>query len=194
MDFISKLLFILIGIFISGLGYFIKRAIEKRSTIETLDRTKILLDIHKQMVEQGLNIESLTKLESQLVNKQKLIVRNNIELAENSRPLINSSNGHSLTQSELNERANQKFEDAKNKLQSILGQLLSKLDKTEIEALKESQRSWEEYSVEQAQSASSSYRQGSIYPLIYFRELESLTLERAARLKAELDELVSLGN
>ena len=192
MDIVNKILFVIIGISISGIGYLIKRLIEKRSNVETLERRKNVLEIHKQMKDQGLEIPDLLKLESQLVSKQKSIAKNTQEYEQESKPLVNSQSEESLTQNELNERANQKFEDAKAKLQIILEQLLSKLDKTEKEALKKSQRTWEEYSIEQAFSASSSYRQGSIYPLIYFSELESLTLERAARLKAELDELIKL--
>jgi uncharacterized protein YecT (DUF1311 family) len=194
MDIIIKLLFIIIGISISGIGYLIKRSIEKRSNVETLERRKKVLEIHKQMNEQGLDFPNLLKLESQLVSKQKSIAKNTLEFEQNSKSLVNSQSEESLTQNELNARASQKFEDAKAKLQIILEQLSSKLGKSEKEALKKSQRAWEEYSIEQAFSASSSYSQGSIYPLIYFSELESLTLERAARLKAELDELIKLGN
>ncbi len=194
MDIINKLLFIIIGISITGIGYLIKRSIEKRSNAETLERRKKVLEIHKQMNEQGLDFSTLIKLESQLVSKQKSIAKNTLEFEQNSKSLVNSQSKELLTQNELNARASQKFEDAKAKLQIILEQLSSKLGKSEKEALKKSQIAWEEYSIEQAFSASSSYSQGSIYPLIYFSELESLTLERAARLKAELDELIKLGN
>jgi len=43
---------ILIGVLISGIGYLIKRFIEKKSDSEALDKHKKLLEINKQMTEQ----------------------------------------------------------------------------------------------------------------------------------------------
>ena len=48
--------------------------------------------------------------------------------------------------------------------------------------------------VEQAEAAAVSYRGGTIYPLIYLSEIERLTVDRTARLQADLDELRRLGN
>ncbi len=132
-----------------------------------------------------MGLEDLFKLESILVEKEKSISDNKQMYEKESIPLVDVESKEDLTQYELNGKAKKKFEDSKVKLNLILEQLLSKLNPKEKEALEKSQKSWEEYSIEQAFSASSSYQQGSIYPLIYFSELESLTIERAARLKAE---------
>jgi hypothetical protein len=61
MEIINKVFFIIIGISISGIGYLIKRSIEKRSNIETLERRKKVLEIHKQMNAQGLDLPNLIK-------------------------------------------------------------------------------------------------------------------------------------
>lgn len=91
-------------------------------------------------------------------------------------------------------RADSNLKIAKAKLDQVINELSFKIDEVEREKLMQSQAAWENYSVEQAEAASISYRGGSIYPLIYLSELESLTVERAARLQAELDELRRLGN
>jgi len=91
-------------------------------------------------------------------------------------------------------RASEKLDKAKEKLLEVIGGIDARVGDDESQALMNSQHAWENYSVEQAEAASASYRQGSIYPLIYLSELESLTLERTARLQAELDELIRLGN
>jgi hypothetical protein len=46
---IEKIGLILLGVLISGVGYLIKRKIESKPQIESLDKHKKLLDIHKQM-------------------------------------------------------------------------------------------------------------------------------------------------
>tara|TARA_B100000315_G_C14498357_1_gene551124 strand:+ start:362 stop:547 length:186 start_codon:yes stop_codon:yes gene_type:complete len=48
MEITTKISFVILGVLISGLGYLIKRKIEKKSNIETLERRKNVLDIHKQ--------------------------------------------------------------------------------------------------------------------------------------------------
>ncbi len=190
----EKIIYILVGLLISSFGYLIKRLVEKKSEVEHLERRRNVLEIHKQMKDQGLELEDLLKLESQLTGKQNLISKNKEEYQKEALPLLSEDEEHNLTQAELNERASQKFEKAKENLQIILKELSSKLDKPEQEALKKAQQAWEEYSIEQAFSASSSYRDGSIYNLIYLTELEAITIDRAARLKAELDELIRLDN
>jgi uncharacterized protein YecT (DUF1311 family) len=191
---IEKILLVLLGIFLSGIGYLIKRKIENRPQIESLEKHKKLLDIHKQMNEQGIDVDGLKELEAKLTGKAAAIQRNTIALQSASVPLIGESQLEDLTQTELNSRAAQSFERAKVKMQEAFSSLDSMVDDFKSQSLMNSQTEWESYSVSQAEAAAASYQGGSIYPLIYFSELESLTNERTARLQAELDELIRLGN
>jgi uncharacterized protein YecT (DUF1311 family) len=79
-------------------------------------------------------------------------------------------------------------------MQRAIAAIDSRVGDFESQSLMNSQMEWERYSVRQAEAAASSFKGGSIYPLIYALELESLTNERTARLQAELDELIRLGN
>jgi uncharacterized protein YecT (DUF1311 family) len=115
-------------------------------------------------------------------------------LQSESVPLIDENQSEDLTQAELNSRALQSLEKAKEKMQEALAGIDSRVGDFESQSLMNSQIEWERYSVSQAEAAAASYRDGSIYRLIYFSELESLTNERTARLQAELDELIKLGN
>lgn len=190
----DKTEFILFGVIISGVGYLIKRRVESKPQIESLDKHKRLLDIHKQMNEQGIDVEGLRELEAKLTGKAASIHSKAIILQSESIPLIGKNKSENLTQTELNSRAAQNVEKAKIKMQEALVGIDSRVDCFESKSLMNSQIEWERYSVSQAEAAAASYRDGSIYPLIYFSELESLTNERTARLQAELDELIKLGN
>jgi uncharacterized protein YecT (DUF1311 family) len=88
----------------------------------------------------------------------------------------------------MNERASDNLETAKIKMDLVLNELESLLDKTELSALQKAHTAWESYSVEQAEAAAVAYRGGTIFPLIFLSELERLTIERTARLEADLDE------
>ena len=194
MDMIENIGFILLGMILSSIGYLIKRKIENRPQIEILDKHKRILDIHKQMSDQGIDLEGLKNLEARLSGKAKAIQSHSVILQSESVSLLKEDEPENLTQMELNERAGKRFEIAKEKLQEVIAAIDSRVGDFESQSLMRSQRNWENYSVSQAQAAAASYEGGSIYNLIYLSELESLTNERTARLQAELDELTRLRN
>jgi uncharacterized protein YecT (DUF1311 family) len=191
---IEKISLILLGVAISGLGYLLKRYIEKKSISEVLGRQKMLLEINKQMRDQNLSPEELIQLEAVLVGKTRARSKRFIELEKEILSVVEKQEGEYLTQKEMNIRASTNLDIAEAKMRQAVEELSMKLEETEKKAMLESQYAWKKYSEMQAEAASSRYREGSIYPLIYLSELESLVVERTARLRAELDELKSLSN
>ena len=168
---IEKIGFTVLGVVLTVLVYFLKRWIEGKPRIEALDRQKKLLDINKQLNEQGLTLEDLKNLEEILVGKAESIIKHTQEIEKDTQPLIEKDQGEFLSQAELNIRANSNLKVAKAKLEQVINELSLKIDDIEREKLMQSQRAWENYSTEQAEAASISYRGGTIYPLIYFRQL-----------------------
>lgn len=191
MELYEKVGLVILGVLLSGIGYLAKRWIESKPQNETLDKHKKLLDIHKQMSEQGLDVDGLRELETQLLGKSDAIRKHTSELTERREPLI-APQEEDLTQRELNQRASERFEIAKQKLQDVYAGIDARVGDRESQALMNSQKAWEGYSVDQAMAAASAYDGGSMWSLVYFSELESLTIERTARLQAELDELIRL--
>lgn len=189
MVVLEKLGWIVLGGILPIIAYFAKRWIEGKPQNETLDKHKKLLDIHKQMNEQGLDIGGLRELENHLLGKSDAIKRHTSDLTEKREALI-APQEEDLTQLELNQRASERFEIAKQKLQEVYAGIDARVGDRESQALMNSQNAWEGYSVDQAVAAASSYDGGSMWSLVYFSELESLTIERTARLQAELDELI----
>src|SRR5690606_31986906 len=107
--------------------YLIKRRIENKPQIESLDKHKKLLDIHKQMNEQGIDVAGLKELEEKLIGKAAAIKSKAIILQSESAPLIRDNQSEELNQSELNHRAAQNFENAKAKLQQALSGIDSRV-------------------------------------------------------------------
>jgi len=191
---LEKIGLVILGIVLSWLVYFMKRSIENKPQLEKLAKHKKLLDIHKQMNDQGIDMKGLEELEAKLTGKEEAINKHTIQLQSESSSLLESNNSENLSQGELNKRADNKVILAKQKMQDALAGIDSRVDDYESQSLLSSQKEWERYSISQAEAASISYRGGSIYPLIYLSELESLINERTARLQAELDELIHMEN
>ncbi|NLS60346.1 DUF1311 domain-containing protein, partial [Vibrio aestuarianus subsp. francensis] len=97
-------------------------------------------------------------------------------------------------QTEMNQMASDSYNRSLVKMNEVYAQLMSKLDSDRTEAYGSAQVKWNEYIEAHARSVADMYKGGSIYPLIYYSELETLVFERTARLQSELDELVSQGN
>ena len=183
---------ILVGVLISGIGYLIKRFIEKKPESETLEKHKKLLEINKQMTEQRVSVEDLRQLEAALTGKAEAIAGYSKIIESAAIPLLEAKGDEPITQAEMNKVASDNLDTAKDRMISVLDELLAHLDGEEKSAFVESQRAWENYCLEQAEASAISHRGGSIYPLIFFSEMESLTVDRAARLQVELDQLQRL--
>ena len=60
---------------------------------------------------------------------------------------------------------------------------------SQVAALKQTQENWESYAESQAEFASAEFEGGSMAPLVYASELESVTVSRTGELKRMLEEM-----
>ncbi|ELB2789356.1 DUF1311 domain-containing protein [Vibrio alginolyticus] len=192
-EMIEKLGFVLLGALMTGIGYLIKRKIESKPELETLDKHQKVLDIHKKMSEQGLDISGLNQFVSMLTEKSSAVQSHVLDLNTKSVSHMQTSSTEHITQTEMNQIASNSYNRSLVKMNEVYAQLMSKLDSDRTEAYGAAQVKWNEYIEAHARSVADMYKGGSIYPLIYYSELETLVFERTARLQSELDELVSLG-
>ncbi|MBS9830294.1 DUF1311 domain-containing protein [Vibrio alginolyticus] len=193
-EMIEKLGFVLLGALMTGIGYLIKRKIESKPELEILDKHQKVLDIHKKMSEQGLDISGLNQFSSMLTEKSSAVQSHVLDLNTKSVSHMQTSSTEHITQTEMNQMASDSYNRSLVKMNEVYAQLMSKLDSDRTEAYGSAQVKWNEYIEAHARSVADMYKGGSIYPLIYYSELETLVFERTARLQSELDELVSLGN
>ncbi|TOI28873.1 hypothetical protein CGI63_22500 [Vibrio parahaemolyticus] len=193
-EMIEKLGFVLLGSLMTGIGYLIKRKIESKPELEILDKHQKVLDIHRKMSEQGLDISGLNQFASMLTEKSSAVQSHVLDLNTKSVSHMQTSSTEHITQTEMNQMASDSYNRSLVKMNEVYAQLMSKLDSDRTEAYGSAQVKWNEYIEAHARSVADMYKGGSIYPLIYYSELETLVFERTARLQSELDELVSLGN
>ena len=71
MEIVQTLLTLAAGAAIASIGYLIKRRIEKARAVEKLNRTQQVLNLHKQMKDQGLTLIDLYYLERSLLSDIK---------------------------------------------------------------------------------------------------------------------------
>lgn len=185
-NILEKIGFGVLGAVVAGVGYLLKRWIERRPVFDEIEKQHKLLSLSKEMREQRVSLADLKKLEEAILNKSKVIGQYVTSIKKEIEVELQLNNKEFITQVEMNERACHEFNRADDKLKSIIRSLESHLDKTEIESLRKSQDSWEIFRKKQAEFTEVQYKGGSIQPLIYYSELERLTIERAASLQSEI--------
>jgi len=186
-NILEKIGLVILGGLLTGIGYLLKRHIEQKSAFDAIEKHQNLLMLNKELKEQKVSLSELRKLEEAILNKEKAAEHHSLILKEELKTDTALECDEFITQAEMNKHAYQSFQRADTKLKNVLTSIESYLDKTELETLRKSQDSWKIFREKQAEFASSQYKGGSIESLIYYSELERLTVERAASLQSEID-------
>lgn len=190
-NILEKIGLIVLGGILTGVGYLLKRRIERKPVFDAIEKHQKLLSLTKEMRDQKVSLSELKRLEEAILNKEKATEHYTQTIKEELKIDVAFENKEFITQAEMNEQAYQSFKRADEKLRTVLKSTESYLDKTELELLKKAQDAWEVFREEQAEFASNQYKGGSIQSLIYYSELERLTVERAASLQSEINYFTS---
>lgn len=185
-----------IGVFLSGglvigpISYLLKRRIERRADHEDLELTERLLKVNRELKDQRLTANELSKLQLTLRRGQANTAAPSatVELIETRTATIPEK---IITQAEMNESSYEDFEAAELAMQQALRRLQSILNGESLAELDASQATWKDYRDKQVSFAGGFYRGGSIVSLIHNSEAASLTNARAKDLRAVYDELQS---
>jgi uncharacterized protein YecT (DUF1311 family) len=192
-NILEKLGLVVLGGLVTGIGYLLKRRIERKPVLDEIEKHQKLLMLNKEMREQRISLPDLKKLEEAILNKEKATERHAISIKKEIKIATEIENREFITQAEMNEHAYEAFKRADEKLKNVIKSLERYLDKTELINLGKVQDAWEVFRKEQAEFSSHEYRGGSIQPLIYYAELERLTVARAASLQSDVDYFASIG-
>jgi uncharacterized protein YecT (DUF1311 family) len=180
----SQVLLVVLGSFLTGFVWLVQRQIKKEPLTEAITRISATLDVRQRMQEQGVTLAELEKFQAEIMRQRRDNEdRITLELKANA-PLPEE---RIITQAEMNTNAAERFREAEDKMQFILGELQQYLARGERFRFFEVQAAWEKYREEQSEYASSIAEGGSMQPMLRSSERERLTIERAAALQTELD-------
>lgn len=174
---------------VAGIAYFFKRWYEGTAFSSQLDKRAKLLAIRKDLTAEGLTIADLDKFEGELTKRRKNIHQIEDEVVAE---LADQRDGPrpGETQGELNILAGADLEIS----QALLAKALRELEMhcEDLPLVQSAQKAWEKYAKAEAKYRASYCEGGSMHPLIYCSELESLTVARIADVRARTEWLKSL--
>ena len=124
----------------------------------------------------------------------KILITLNIMILSTSTSLANDTKPNCLepqTQFELNYCSNENYKKSDNKLSKLYKNLMLKISEDRKVLLLKSQKDWSKFKESHCKYIASTYEGGSIYPLIYFNCLESVTTDRIKQIENEIKEINS---
>lgn len=181
MELLEKFGLLLLGALIPGVGYLIKRWIEKKPQLDSLEKSQKLLAINKELAAQNITVEDLNDLEMSLLAKRRAT-----ESHETAKG-FEADLGEFRSNADLKQDAAFRLKKAELKLEEMLFEFSRLLDEEELEILEKSQKKWKTYRDEQAALAASGWEGGTGYGLVYLTEQEVLTAARIAEIQSRLD-------
>lgn len=116
-----------------------------------------------------------------LNSQQEAFVENAIEIIDSTY----------MTQVEMNMEAGRRSDVARQQMECAVVALERSgwMEASQISALKKTQANWESYATAQAEFAATEFEGGSMAPLVYASELESVTVSRTGELKRMFEEM-----
>lgn len=171
------------GALLLALAYLAKRWWQGDHVSETLDRYTRALDLHQRLKSEGISTADLDALQSDLMKtKRKRQIEDEISLE-----ILEQGPRPEETQGGMNRAATADLEIARAKLEKALVELDMYLAGEQGALLKGTQQGWSAYAEAEACLVAARFETGSIYPLVYAKELERLTVARIADLRAHLE-------
>lgn len=123
---------------------------------------------------------------SVLTSQQEAFVENAIDVIDST----------DITQLEINAEAGRRANVAQQQMERAIIALKRSgwIDKRQIVILDQAQLDWEKYAKSQAEFSTAAFEGGSMAPLVYAGELESVTISRTGELNRMFQEMMSYGH
>lgn len=188
----SATLFTVIG---SGVGYLLRRRIERTGESEELDKLHRTVDLHKKLREQQISVDELKLLRGQVTQKELQAATDTAQFFLNraerlaSAPTgievthssaVNRSDG---TQAEINAYAAQQLDLADIQLQETVAAERATMDAEMRVVFDEAQTAWVAWRDRESLLEGRVWEGGSIRPLIVASKREAMTRARMADLQ-----------
>ncbi|RPE75886.1 lysozyme inhibitor LprI family protein [Vulcaniibacterium tengchongense] len=169
----EKVLYLIIGAALSWAFYFVQRAVERRRSVETIERSRKLLELKQSLDSANTNLDDLRRFEQRLIGRAEAAVRIADRYVAQAEQVARQSD--ETAQQEMNRQAFDAFQRSQARLQQVLDHLRRQLDGEDLALFDEAHRSWLEFRERYARFVSQSYSGGSIRPLIRAVTLQSAT-------------------
>ncbi|MFC3550477.1 lysozyme inhibitor LprI family protein [Lysobacter cavernae] len=171
----EKFIYLFVGAALTWAFYFVQRRVERRRTVETIERNQKLLNLKQGLDSANTNLDDLRRFEQRLIGKAETAARIADNYFSKAEEVARKSDDEAVSQADMNQQAIDEFRSADARLGTVVAHLRRQLDGETQATFDEAHRSWLDFRERYARFVSQSYSGGSIRPLIHAVTLESAT-------------------
>lgn len=182
----EPLVYLLAGAVLTWAFYFIQRRVERRRTVEVIDRNQKLLALKEGLEGANTSLDELRRFERRLIGKAEAAVRIADRYVSQAEQVARGSGDPELDEDAMNARAIAAFQRIDARLDELVARLRGELDGHGLAAFEAVHMGWLGYRERYARFIAEIYSGGAIQPLIHAVTLESITAAWITELETQL--------
>jgi hypothetical protein len=182
----EQALYLLLGAALTWAFYFVQRRIERRDTVDTIERNQKLLTLKQGLEGAGTSLDELRRFERRLIGKAEAAVRIADRYVSQAEQVARESDEPVLDEAAMNRRAIASFQQVDDHLDRLVTRLRAALDGTSLAAFDAVHLGWLSYRERYARFIAEAYSGGAIQPLIHAVTLVSITAAWITELETQL--------
>jgi uncharacterized protein YecT (DUF1311 family) len=181
----DKFIYLVFGAGLTWLFYFVQRRVERRRTVETIERNQKLLDLKQGLEQASTSLDELRQFEGRLIGKAEAAVKIAGRYVSQAGEV--ARHGEAITaHDDLSIQAIAAFQRVDARLDGVVAHLRQQLDGENLAAFEHVHLAWLAFRERYARFIAQSYSAGAIQPLIHAVTLESITAAWSAELETQL--------
>lgn len=182
----EQAIYLLLGAALTWAFYFVRRRVERRNTVDAIERNQKLLTLKQGLEGANTSLDELRRFESQLIGKAEAAVRLADRYVSQIELVARESDEQSLDEDAMNLRAIRSFQQVDARLDQLVARLRAELDGHGLAAFEAVHLGWLGYRERYARFIAETYSGGAIQPLIHAVTLESITAAWITELETQL--------
>ncbi|MGY0799948.1 lysozyme inhibitor LprI family protein [Lysobacter sp. A286] len=182
----EQAIYLLLGAVLTWAFYFVRRKVERRTTVDAIERNQKLLTLKQGLEGANTSLEELRRFEGQLIGKAEAAVRMADRYVSQVELVVRECDEQSLDEVAMNLRAIRSFQQVDGHLDRLVVRLRAELEGDGLAAFEAVHLGWLGYRERYARFIAETYSGGSIQPLIHAVTLESITVAWITELETQL--------
>ncbi|WP_330969201.1 lysozyme inhibitor LprI family protein [Lysobacter sp. A3-1-A15] len=182
----EQALYLVLGAALTWAFYFVQRRVERRPSVEAIDRHEKLLALKQGLERAEVSLGDLRRFEARLIGQAETAARIADRYFSQAEDVARQVAVDEISDAQMQQRAGEAFEAADVRLRTLVSHLRTQLDGEALATFEMAHATWLELRERYAAFIAASYAGGGIRPLIHAVTLEGITLGWFAELETQL--------
>lgn len=182
----EQLIYLIVGAALTWAFYFIQRRVERRRSVDAIERHQMLLALKQGLETAETSLEDLRRFEHRLLGRAETAVRVADTWFSKAEEVARHAREDDTSAGVIDREAVQAFRQADAELDRLVAHLRQQLDGEALQTFEQAHAYWLDYRERYARFIAASYSGGALRPLIHAVTLESVTLAWINELETQL--------